>query len=191
MLAANFVVGGQGEWIRFPEVTLGYAATGGITVRLTAMVGLLKAKELLMTGRWVGADEALWLGLLSEIADDPKKRLLELAGELARLPAVSLSVSKESIERCFEDMEACLRDEVNAASYCFAQSEAEQALSNFRARKAKARDDEVVAISGDSNARSNAGGPRFRNINSALRHAVQSFPDRPLIRLSGRDTSFG
>jgi len=174
-LAADFVVGGPGAKIRFPEVTLGHAATGGITVRLTSMVGLLKAKELLMLGRWVGAEEALQLGLLSEVAEDPKKRALELAFEIAGLPAVSLSASKQSIER-FADTEACLRDEVNVASYCFAQSDAEQAFANFRARKSASTEDSKKA--------------HIRDINTALDHAVKNFPDRTFIRFARNDVSF-
>ncbi|KAI0397182.1 acetyl-CoA synthetase-like protein [Xylariaceae sp. FL0594] len=175
-LAADFVVGGPGARIRFPEVTLGHAATGGITLRLTSMVGLLKAKELLMLGRWVGADEALRLGLLTEVAEKPKERALELAGEIAGLPAAALSASKQSVER-FADTEACLRDEVNVASYCFAQSDAERAFANFRARKSASAKESKEH--------------RIRDINAALDHAVKSFPHRTFIRFGGKDVSFG
>ncbi|KEF57000.1 uncharacterized protein A1O9_07190, partial [Exophiala aquamarina CBS 119918] len=69
-LAADLVIGGPEVKFRFPEVPIGHAATGGITLRLTHMVGLLKAKELLLRGQFVQAKEALGMGLLSESVDD-------------------------------------------------------------------------------------------------------------------------
>ncbi|KAF2806091.1 ClpP/crotonase [Mytilinidion resinicola] len=75
-LAADFVIGGPGARFRFPGVMLGYAVTGGISLRLVRLVGLLKAKELLLTDRWVDADEALKLGMVNEVSDEPKQRAM-------------------------------------------------------------------------------------------------------------------
>lgn len=216
-LAADFVVGGPKAKFRFPEVTLGHAATGGITLRLTQMTGLLKAKELLITGRWVDADEALRIGMLSEISEDPKARALELAMQLSSLPNIAMKASKSSLERVvFSNMEACLHDEVNVASYCFAQNDAAQAFANFAKRKAPALTS-VAAQNGhvedssphasnqlakDTNgatsreASRQAGGQdpptkaRIRDINAALRLAVQEYPNRTFLRLGGQDYSF-
>ncbi|KAJ4372378.1 hypothetical protein N0V83_004152 [Neocucurbitaria cava] len=182
-LAADFVVGGPNAKFRFPEVTLGHAVTGGISLRLPQLVGLLKAKELLITGRWVDAEEALRLGMLSEISDDPKQRAVELALQLARLPAVALECSKMALERStFDKMEACLQDEVNVASYCFAQTGAHQAFSNFAARKDKSMRQALVEESKDI---------PIRDINSAFAHAVKTFPERTFFRFIGNDISFG
>lgn len=175
-LAADFVIGGPGARFRFPEVTLGHAATGGITARLSAMIGLLRAKELLITGRWVDSEEALRWGMLNEVCEDPKKRAVELALQLAGLPAAALAESKMSVERgVLPDMERCLQDEVGVASYCFAQNEADEAFEKFRARKGQSKQ------AGDNK------DPCFRDINSALAHAVQSFPDKTFLRFVGRD----
>jgi enoyl-CoA hydratase/carnithine racemase len=88
-LAADFVIGGPNTVFRFPEVPIDHAVTGGISLRLVQMVGLLRAKELFLCGRFVGAEESLKIGLLSEIVEDPKERALELAKELAKLPKIS------------------------------------------------------------------------------------------------------
>ncbi|KAF5577426.1 long-chain-fatty-acid ligase [Fusarium pseudocircinatum] len=101
------------------------------------MMGLLKAKELLLTGRLVDVDEVLKLGLLTEISDDPKVRALELARQLSELPSVSLASSKTALETTlFHNMKSCLKDEVEVASHCFAQSDAALGYPNFAARKA-------------------------------------------------------
>ncbi|EXJ77816.1 hypothetical protein A1O3_08975 [Capronia epimyces CBS 606.96] len=139
-LAADFVIGGPNLKFKFPEVPIGHAATGGITLRLTYMVGLLKAKELLLRGRFVEAEEALKIGLLTEAVDDPKARALELASQLEKLPAISARSSKASLERSvFTNMEAALADEVNVATWCFSQSDAAKAFENFAKRSQRAK----------------------------------------------------
>ncbi|KAF7545211.1 hypothetical protein G7Z17_g9354 [Cylindrodendrum hubeiense] len=204
-LAADFVIGGPAAKFRFPEVPIGHAATGGITLRLSHMVGLLKAKDLLLTGRWVESSEALKIGLLSEISEEPKRRALELAVQIAKLPAISLASSKSSLERAlFPNLEACLQDEVNVASYCFAQSDAAKAFTDFAARKTRGDGANIGAVApgpdkskqasklnAASEAHAKAKHPPPRDINTALNLAVTSFPDRPFIRLAGRDITFG
>ncbi|KAG5758771.1 hypothetical protein H9Q72_013098 [Fusarium xylarioides] len=182
-LAADFVIGGPGAKFRFPEISLGHAVTGGITLRLPHMVGLLKAKELLLTGRWVDADESLKLGLLTEISHDPKVRALELARQLSELPSVSLASSKTSLEKTlFENMESCLEDEVNVASHCFAQSDAALGYANFAARKvatARLGHDAKHVAKGD-----------IRDLNAALSSSVASYLKRPFFRFGGQDITF-
>ncbi|KAF2034155.1 acetyl-CoA synthetase-like protein [Setomelanomma holmii] len=146
------------------------AITGGITLRLTQIVGLLKAKEVLITGRWVGAEEALKLGLLSEIANDPKHRAKQLAVELAGLPAVAMASSKMQLERAvFPNMEACLQDEVNVASCCFAQSDASKPLPILPHERLLAK---------------------TARRQFAIQHAVNIFPGRTFLRMAGADISF-
>ncbi|KAH7156574.1 putative coenzyme A synthetase [Dactylonectria macrodidyma] len=202
-LSADFVIGGPATKFRFPEVPIGHAVTGGISLRLGHLVGLLKAKELLLTGRWVESSEALKIGLLSEISEDPKSRALELAIQLAGLPAVSLASSKSSLERAlFPNMEACLKDEVNVASYCFAQSDASKAFTDFAARKT--REGGTNARVGANGAEKKPDAPQLdatpkagvqirqpvRDINTALKLAVENFPDRPFLRFTGKDVTF-
>lgn len=206
-LAADFVIGGPGAKFRFPEVPIGHAATGGITLRLTSIVGLFQAKRLLLRGQFIDADEAARLGLLTELVEDPKARALELAYELAGLPAVSLSSSKTSLERAvFGNMEGNLQDEVNVASYCFAQGDAEKAFSDFAVRKSAAnavngtsadKESNGLKVNGVHNNEVNGikpaeqvAPPRLRDVNSALSHAVAEWPDRVFIRFGGKDTSF-
>ncbi len=58
----------------------------GGTQRLPRIIGMGRALELILTGRMVGAEEALGMGLVNEIADDPVARALELAEVLAGFP---------------------------------------------------------------------------------------------------------
>jgi enoyl-CoA hydratase len=73
----------------------------GMTVRLPLVVGFARAMELVITGRRVGAEEALRIGLVNEIV--PRGRALaraqELAREIAALPQGAIRSDKESIMR--------------------------------------------------------------------------------------------
>jgi enoyl-CoA hydratase len=69
-----------------PEILLGIIPGGGGTQRLTRCVGPSRAKELMITGRQVPADEALRLGLADEVVEPDMlhQRALELAADVAR-----------------------------------------------------------------------------------------------------------
>lgn len=132
-IAADFIIAGPEARFRFPEVVLGHAPTGGATSRLTALVGLLAAKAFLLTGRWIGADDAKRCGLVSEIVDDPGLRARELATELAAFPRRSMASTKRAVELGAQPFqETVLRAEIDAASYCFAAQEAEESVEEFR-----------------------------------------------------------
>ena len=136
-LAADLVVGEPGLKLRFPEVSLGHAVTGGISARLPAIVGLLRAKELLLTSRWIEAEEALKLGLLNRIVDDAQAEARAWAAELARFPARSLAATKRGLElAAVAHQETVLSAEIDAASWCFSAAEAQDSIDAFRARNA-------------------------------------------------------
>ena len=73
----------------------------GMTVRLPLVVGFAKALELVITGRRLGAEEAMQIGLVNEIV--PRGRALARAQELARgiaaLPQGAIRSDKESMMR--------------------------------------------------------------------------------------------
>jgi enoyl-CoA hydratase len=70
----------------FPERRWGVPLIDGGTQRLPRIVGLGRALDLILSGRIIAADEALDWGLLTELADDPLARALELAQALAAFP---------------------------------------------------------------------------------------------------------
>lgn len=216
-LAADFVVAGPQAKLRFPETTLGHAVTGGISLRLTQMVGLLRAKELLLRGRFIDAEEALRIGLLSELVEDPKARAVELAFELEKLPAVAAMSSKSSLERAtFPNMEQTLADEINVASHCFAQSDAAKAFENFIARSAERANgapNSPAALLSPKQGKTIPSSPgdlplslnssptpvdqqtrdylkSIKDINSAFGHAVHRFGNRAFLRMCGKNHSF-
>jgi enoyl-CoA hydratase/carnithine racemase len=131
-LAADLVVLEKNTRLRFPEVPIGHAHTGGISSRLPLMIGLLKAKELLLTGRWVNAEEAVDLRLANEVVADAEAQARALAVQFAAQPGRSMAAAKRAMETASSgQLESTLRLEVESALYCFASAEASATFSQF------------------------------------------------------------
>lgn len=62
-------------------------------------IGERRATELSLTGRTIGADEALRFGLVTELASDPKVKALELATKLSQFSPIAMSTGLEHIAR--------------------------------------------------------------------------------------------
>ncbi len=68
-------------WFGLPEVSLGIIPAAGATQTLPRVVGRAKAKEMLLTGRWIDAKEGMHIGLANKVV--PREQLLPTAKELA------------------------------------------------------------------------------------------------------------
>ncbi|HEY1596666.1 MAG TPA: crotonase/enoyl-CoA hydratase family protein [Thermoleophilaceae bacterium] len=81
-------IAAEGSVLGFPERRWGVPLIDGGTQRLPRIVGLGRALDMILTGRLVPADEALGMGLLSEIVPGGRhvERALELAENLANFP---------------------------------------------------------------------------------------------------------
>ena len=66
-LAADWRIGGDNVRVGAPEILLGLIPGGGGMARLARTVGVSRAKELVFSGRFVDAEEALAIGLLDEM----------------------------------------------------------------------------------------------------------------------------
>src|SRR5437764_2880568 len=83
-----------------PEILLGIIPGGGGTQRLPRLVGASRAKDLILTGRQVDAEEALRIGLVDRIvpADQVLPTALELAASLASGAVVAQALCKQAID---------------------------------------------------------------------------------------------
>jgi len=100
-LACDFRVCAEDARFGLPEVLLGVIPGGGGTQRLPRLIGASRAKELVLTGRQVRADEALAIGLVNRVvaADDVLGDALAWAAELARGPLAAHGLAKSAIDR--------------------------------------------------------------------------------------------
>src|SRR5205823_9518671 len=103
-LACDFRVAADDLQLALPEVTLGMIPGSGGTQRLVRLIGLGRAKDVVMRGRRVGAEEALALGLVTEVVelaglDSATGRLVE---ELARLSPLALATAKRVLDLAYD-----------------------------------------------------------------------------------------
>ena len=120
---ADIIIAGRSASFGQPEVRVGIMPGGGATQRLTRAVGKFAAMKLMLTGRPMPAHEALAAGLASEVVDDAhvEVRALQLAEELAALPALSLRAIKESVLESMQgSLDSGLRFERKAFQVLFA-----------------------------------------------------------------------
>lgn len=86
-----------------PEIKIGTMPGAGGTQRLTRAVGKTLAMEMVLTGRFISAEEALQAGLINRIV--PVELLLDeakkLAGEIAKLSPVAVKLAKEAVNNAF------------------------------------------------------------------------------------------
>src|SRR6266511_2792795 len=97
-------------------------AGDGRTVRLPLVVGWGRAMEMIVTGRSVGAEEALRIGLANEVVPEGKalERAVELAHEIAALPQGAIRTDKETLVRNVgRTYEEQLRQEIEASVAMF------------------------------------------------------------------------
>lgn len=87
-----------------PEVLLGIIPGAGGTQRLTRLVGPSRAKDIIFTGRFVGAEEAFRIGLADRVvpAAEAYPTALEWAGQFARGPVHALTAAKQAIDSGLE-----------------------------------------------------------------------------------------
>jgi enoyl-CoA hydratase len=67
--------------------------------RLAALLGEARVKDIVFTARRVGADEALAIGLATEVVEDAETRVVELADRLAGHAALTMWATKEALRR--------------------------------------------------------------------------------------------
>ena len=95
-LACDLRVAGVSAKFGQPETGLGIMASAGATFRLAHLVGLGRARELLYTGRLVEAEEALRIGLVTQVVEDANvaAAALQMAQMIARNDPLATRLTK-------------------------------------------------------------------------------------------------
>jgi enoyl-CoA hydratase/carnithine racemase len=99
-LCADFRVLGANAKIGQPEILLGVIPGAGGTQRLARLVGPAKAKDLVFTGRHVGAEEALEMGLADAVVPDDEvyATAVAMAKKFAAGPPLALAAAKRAVD---------------------------------------------------------------------------------------------
>jgi enoyl-CoA hydratase/carnithine racemase len=119
-LCADFRVLGASAKIGQPEIQLGVIPGAGGTQRLTRLVGPAKAKDLVFTGRHLGAEEALEIGLADAVVPDDEvySTAIAMARKFAAGPPRALAAGKKAID---EGLDLPLAEGLQLESRLFAE----------------------------------------------------------------------
>ena len=133
-LCCDFRVAGTSAKLGQPEILLGVIPGAGGTQRLARLVGPAKAKDLVFSGRFVDADEALAIGLVDEVV--PDEQVYEAARNRLQPyvngPAYALRAAKEAVDRGLEtDLVTGLEIERALFAGLFATRDREIGMTSF------------------------------------------------------------
>lgn len=133
-LACDIRVGSDSSKFGQPEINLGILPAGGGTQQLTKIVGLAKAKELILTGDIIDAHEAKELGLLNHVV--PYDLLMEvsykMAEKIASKPPIAVKMAKIALnESPTVDLAAGLALEKSLQAVLFSTDDKQEGTKAF------------------------------------------------------------
>jgi enoyl-CoA hydratase len=137
-LACDIRVAAENATFGFPEVCLGILPGMGGTQRLPRLIGPALAKELIFTGRRLGAEEALGIGLVNRVV--PQGEALEvsreLAAEIAANGPLAVRHAKSATNRALDvDLVSGLEYEADQFALLFATEDAREGMGAFAERR--------------------------------------------------------
>ena len=104
-MMCDMIVASETAQFGQPEINIGVMPGAGGTQRLAQAIGKARTMELVLTGRFVGAEEALRIGLVNRVVPveaylDEAKRL---AREIAGKPPIAVELAKQAVNSVFDD----------------------------------------------------------------------------------------
>lgn len=137
-LGADIRIAGRDAQLSLMEIKWGIIPDMCGTQLLPRLVGPGMAKKLIATGEAVGAEEALRIGLVEELADDPVARALELAADIAGKSRSALVWAKKLVDLSYEaDLATGLDAEQEALASLIGTDEQRQVVTERLSRMAK------------------------------------------------------
>jgi enoyl-CoA hydratase/carnithine racemase len=133
-LCADIRIAADNATFGQPEVLLGIIPGAGGTQRLSRLVGPSRAKDIIFTGRFVKADEALAIGLADKVvpAEQVYDEAVKWAGQFAGAATYAVRAAKESIDRGLEvDLDTGLEIERQQFAALFGTQDRSTGMDSF------------------------------------------------------------
>jgi enoyl-CoA hydratase len=127
-------IAGDNAKVGQPEILLGIIPGAGGTQRLPRLVGPSKAKDIIYTGRFVDAQEALHIGLVDEVVapDDVYEAAKRWASQFSGAAAQALAAAKTAVDGGLDgDLNSGLRLESNVFAALFATEDQKTGMRSF------------------------------------------------------------
>jgi len=137
-LTGDLIVAGVNSLFGQPEVKRGIMPGGGGTQRLPRRIGASRAKDMVLTGRHVTAQEAYEWGLANRLvpADYVLKEALVLANTLAENGPIAVRQAKKAIEQGMDvPLEAGLALEIEAYNVCIPTTDRTEGIDAFNEKR--------------------------------------------------------
>jgi enoyl-CoA hydratase len=136
--ASDFIIMSDQATIAFPETGLGTFVGGGVTLHLHRIVGLMKAKELIYTGRVLDAAAAVDLGiaLYAYPIASFMENVMEFAAGIARKAPISIARAKKHLQgSAMLDLETVLQLETDAILACMDTEDWQEGVKAFAEKR--------------------------------------------------------
>lgn len=133
-MTADFRFAAEDAVLGQPEIKLGIIPGAGGTQRMPRLVGSSRAKDIIFSGRFVKADEALAIGLVDQVHPPGQvfEKAMEAAQQYAKGPLVALKAAKLAIDRGLEvDIDSGMAIERAAFATLFATEDREIGVKAF------------------------------------------------------------
>ena len=133
-LCADIRIAADNATLGQPEVLLGIIPGAGGTQRLSRLVGPSKAKDIIFTGRFVKAEEALAIGMVDKVvpAEEVYAEALRWAAQFNAAATYAVRAAKESIDRGLEvDLETGLEIERQQFAALFGTQDRTTGMQSF------------------------------------------------------------
>ena len=132
-LACDFRFAAKDSMLGQPEIALGIIPGAGGTQRLPRLVGHARARDLIYSGRRVGADEAMAIGLVDRVTPPgmAHQEAAEVALRYANGPTLALAAAKEAIGAAMGDVRSGLRVEREVFVELFDTADQKEGMAAF------------------------------------------------------------
>jgi len=137
-LASDFVIAAKDTKMGMVYTNLGLIPDLGGTFRLPRLVGMAKAKELILTGKEIDAEYALKIGMVNKVV--PTEKLMDetmaLANKLAKRAPIALSLAKAAIVNGLDtDLSSTHDFEAYMQSICIQSDDVTEAVTAFMEKR--------------------------------------------------------
>lgn len=136
--SADFIVMKESAQIGFPEISIGTHVGGGVTGILPRLVGLAKARELIMTGCRIDGAEAARIGLATRVFADEEfdAGVAAFAAEIGSKAPYSMRFAKENLNDSGRDYASRMVTELDALRTCMLTEDWQEGVDAFAEKRA-------------------------------------------------------